>query len=314
MRRLALSSLTLVTIAFASACSSTSPGTTSTADAGTDAIVADTLVAEVADATDGGATAPCSEAPSDIPPGGICVLSVSGTVVDENGHPVVGKTISVCGSICFYATTDATGAFDALVGSHIVSGKYAVNVHGRPDHATTMERLPGGLMGDYAVATPYVSVTLPMTGAALPADGSSGGIVSDGDVTLSVPNATTFQLDPDDIELGAPGRLFRAAPIPSTLPPSWAVGAGITQLYALTPFTALPSNKLDITMANKSGFAAGAAVEFVRVGSNYFGSMEDAGSLVVVGTGTVSADGKTITSDAGQGLDEITFLGVRPKS
>jgi hypothetical protein len=298
----------LVVLASLVACSSASNSANPGGDAGSDVAVNDTNVVETS------GTAPCSESPSDIPPGSLCVLSVSGKVVDEKGNPVVDKSISVCGTVCFYSKTDATGAFVTQVGAHIVSIKYAVNVHGRPDYATTMERLPAGLTGDFTASAPYVAVTLPATGAALPADGSAGGSVADGDVTLSVPSATKFALDPDDIELGAAGRLFRAVAMPASLTPTWAIGAGLTQLYALTPFTATPTNKLDVTLANTSGLAAGSAVELVRVGSTYFGIKADAGALVVVGTGTVSSDGKTITSDTGQGLDELTFLGVRPKS
>jgi hypothetical protein len=107
--------------------------------------------------------------------------------------------------------------------------------------------------------------------------------------------------------------LLRAVPVPANDTPSWATTAGLRVLYALTPFSATPSARLDLTLANTTGLPAGTAVDLVRVGTNYFGAKEDAGQLVVFGSGTVSADGKTITSDAGKGLDEITFLGVRAK-
>jgi hypothetical protein len=49
------------------------------------------------------------------------------------------------------------------------------------------------------------------------------------------------------------------------------------------------------------------------LGDNYFSTPPNVGLLAVQAQAHVSADGKTIQTDPGEGIVELTWLGVRPK-
>lgn len=329
MRR-ALPSFSLAFLAlpiafFATACSSNGGG--GGAD-GTDSGVADTNgskdVGSGADTDPGDTNDDCTEDPADRPAGSACLRNVNGTAQDLTGKPLADLVISVCGAVCYYSKTDAKGAFQAHVGKWINHDHYAVLVHGRPDFASVYVKLPAPGAGDNVVMPQPVVVTkYDAIGPALPADGAAGSTIVAGDVTLKIPDGTQFELDVEDVANGAPGRLFRSAKWTATTPPDFAAAAGAGPLYALAPFDvkfckSAPCAKGDVvnaeaTIPNSTGLAAGAAVEFYELDTDLFGTPFNAANYKVVSTGKVSADGKTITTDAGQGISHLTWLGVRAK-
>ena len=75
-------------------------------------------------------------------PESVCLLEVTGRVVDENGAPVSGLVTSVCGPVCFNGESDANGAFRVLPGVHLDLRDYSATPHGRPARAGFYFQLP----------------------------------------------------------------------------------------------------------------------------------------------------------------------------
>ncbi len=83
-------------------------------------------------------------------------------------------------------------------------------------------------------------------------------------------------------------------------------------LWALAPFNLLASPKLAVRVANRTGMAPNAAVDFVVMGQEGLVAPLTAGRAIVAAAGHVSADGMSITTDPGEGISYVTWLGVRP--
>jgi hypothetical protein len=301
---------------FLFACSGSESGpSTSTSDTGT--ATGDT-------GSTGGDTAvmdstiePCSEDPSERPPGSQCVKTVTGKVVDPAGGTIpAGKLISVCGSICFFGETNADGTFTAKVGKYIKVSNFAASVHGRPDHASLYEKLPATMTEDIALANTMFIPAMPATGTAIPIDKDrivqTAQVVTHGDVTLSFPAGTTVDLDLEDVELWTDkkgGEHLRAVKVAEKDYPSFVKGSTVKALYAMTPFDAKFDKKVSVTIKN-TGMPDG-PVEIVALGNEFLKEPFTAGVLQVVGTGTAKSG--TVTTDTGVGLSYLTWLGVRPK-
>ena len=267
----------------------------------------------------------CSEAVEDRPPLSACVRHVTGSAVDPSGKPLADLVISVCGGICYFSKTGADGTFDAHIGRFINHTQFSVLVHGRPKYASLYDTLPAPAAGDLiALKNPIVVPLYDSIGKDLPADGSPAGSDTAGPVTVSWPAGTEFELDVEDVADTATGRMLKSAKWADlTKPPTFAVGKNVLALYGLAPFdmkvcTARPCDdtnlvKMSVTLTNETGLPAGTAVELIVLDTNLFSIPFSAGTGKVAATGTVSADGKTITTDAGQGLTSLTWIGVRKK-
>ena len=109
------------------------------------------------------------------------------------------------------------------------------------------------------------------------------------------------------------GRAFRVAPVPVTQAPPFARSPTPALLFALAPSSAKPSAKVGVQIASGGGLPAGSAVELFVLGDNFVDTPNNAGDAVVVATGHVSADGKTIATDPGEGIQLLTWIGVRKK-
>ena len=318
--------IALSTLAFAAfGCSSSSSGNNA---GGTDTggVQADT---GTGGADTGGDETPteedCSEAVEDRPPLSACVRHVTGSAVDPSGKPLADLVISVCGGVCYFSKTGADGTFDAHIGRFINHTQFSVLIHGRPKYASLYDTLPAPKSGDLiTITTPIVVPLYDAIGKALPDDGSPAGSDTAGPVTVSWPAGTEFELDVEDVADTTTGRMLKSAKWADlTKVPTFATGKSLLALYGLAPFdmkvcTTRPCDdtnlvKLSITLANETGLPAGTAVELVVLDTNLFGIPFTAGTGKVAATGTVSADGKTITTDAGQGLTSLTWIGVRKK-
>ncbi|GAC1353632.1 MAG: hypothetical protein NVSMB47_06420 [Polyangiales bacterium] len=324
-----LAALAVLTFGAASACSSSSTGLAPGGSAdtgttpGTDTGPSST---DVGAPVDDGAVADCSELPADRPAGSTCLRHATGKVVDEAGKPVPNLSVTVCGRVCYFGHTGDDGAFDVHVGHYIVVDRFNAVVHGVIDHASSDRPLPAvGADGTVVFDRPVPAPTFDKIGTALP-DPGVGGTVSAGEVTLVIPAGTELGLDPDVIEAGAAGRTFRSYRWKDSTLPTFATGSNVAALWALGPFDTqsckkVPCNgvvdtiKMGVSVANPSAatLPAGTAVEFVSLAVDLFSKPFNAGQMVVVATGKVSADGKSIDSDAGQGIATLSWLGVRKK-
>jgi hypothetical protein len=265
----------------------------------------------------------CNDDPRFRPPGGVCLEHVSGTVVDGTGAPVPSLSVSVCGPVCYYGESDATGAFDVEVLAHVIPKDYSTLPHGRPNRTSFYYQLPLDAAGSIAVGELRI-LDLPPTGPSLIVKSDKQGAplqtVTSGAITLTVPDGVSVKIDVEDIALGAEGKMFRALAIPADQRDHFAPPAlGLVALYALTPFevafvdaaTSDPA-LVQLEFDNEAALPADSKVEFLGLGSYLFPTWVPPAEFQVVATGTVSADGQKLVMGAGEGVPHLTWLGVRP--
>jgi hypothetical protein len=238
--------------------------------------------------------------------GGVCVDEVRGRVVDTSQKALPTMNVTVCGTSCFLGQTDAQGQFAVKVGASLQPGSSALLVHGRPTHGSTYLRLPG-LASVISFEAAAVVPELPPSGPILPADGGPASEVVSGPLTLSLADATAFELDVDDLDDGDAGRMLRVASVDPALVP-FATGALVA--LALAPFGARLSAPAGVSIAGVSGLAEGQRVEFFILDDELLADDGNrAGLPRVVATGEVK--GGVLKSDPGQGLDRLTWIAVR---
>src|SRR5581483_3936588 len=138
----------------------------------------------------------CSDSADGQPDGAVCVRSVSGTTVDENGAPLSGVFVTYCAGDCFYSTPGAAaGSFNIDVRAHVVPSDYAVEVHGRPERVSYYVSSPQPVNGVITLPAPLPVPSLPASGPTLARDGSAQ-MPDSGDVLLQLAAGTQVTLDP----------------------------------------------------------------------------------------------------------------------
>jgi hypothetical protein len=258
------------------------------------------------DAGDGGPT-PCTTTDA-----GVCVNDVRGRVVDDQGQPLAGLATTVCGNVCFFGHTDDAGAFDVQPYQGLDPADFAVIVHARPAHAGVYVPLPSPQVGVVDLAAPLVAPLYTVDGPPLP-DGTQGGTVTAGDITVTVPPGTTLMPSVEDVALGDLGTHLRVASVPVTKAPPFAAAAGnVVAVWALAPFELDAQPGLSISALNHVGMAAGSAVDFVVMGFDVVDLPFVGGKPVVEATGHVTADGSAFATDPGQRIQTMTWLAIRP--
>jgi len=278
-------------------------------------------IADTSDATpDSAAVDAIVDVATDVPPtcpigvdaaaGEQCVLNVSGRVLDIDDTVVGNQLVTVCGLECFFGRSDATGSFLVSPASFIPWGRYVVAIHGRPDHASAYVPLTMPVANDVAYDAPLRVPHYTDTGGLIPTT-ALGGSVTAGDVTLTIDPGTTLQFDIEDAELGPLGHSLRSVFVPLTSAPPFASEGRVVQVHALAPFDLVADRPMGLRVANRASLAAGAAVEFVAMGIELFMDPVNAGHAIMVATGHVSADGATVSTDAGQGIRTVTWIGLR---
>ena len=254
---------------------------------------------------------PCSTPVDMRPEGGTCVLRAEGKVTDSVGAALPQLIVTLCGPAqCFGGRADDAGAFTIGVGDFLQTENYAVHVDGRPDHAVDYLRLAHA--APEVVSTTMRSPTLAPSTVSLPADGAAASKITVGELTLLVAAGTKFDLDIADF--GAPeGRVLRVATVPLADAPSHSQLAKLDAVYALAPSGAKSSLKMGVMLANTAGLAPSVAVELLVLGDDYFSIPPSVGVFGVAAAAHVSPDGLTIQTDVGEGIRELTWLGVRRK-
>jgi hypothetical protein len=247
--------------------------------------------------------------PGTPPAGSMCTLSADAQLLDTKGAPVSGEIVLLCGlNLCSSPVrSNAQGkvVFDLCLNMKSPALKYL-------GHATYVSF--GAAMTQPVETFPAATlVALPSQGIALP---SGAGSVTSGPVTLQLASGTvtfdpTQPNDPNSVQ-------FRAAEMtPAQAPPGLDPTLGVKALWGLSPVNAKLGSPAALTVPNPdpTGWPAGTKVDFVLNGLDE--SPMPAvpyGGWGVIGTGTVSSDGKTITTDsgAGNGLPILGLVGVAP--
>jgi hypothetical protein len=243
---------------------------------------------------------------------GVCVNDVRGRVVDDQGQGLGGLPMTVCGLICFFGRTDDAGAFDVQPDYAIHPADFAVIVHARPAHAGVYVPLPSPQMGVVNLAAPLVAPLYTVDGPPLPS-GTTGGTVTAGDITVTVPPGTTLTPSVEDVALGDLGTHLRVASVPLSKAPPFAAAAGnVVAVWALAPFEMDAEPGISMSALNHVGMTAGTEVDFVVMGFDVVDLPFVGGMPVVEATGHVTADGSAFATDPGQRIRTMTWLAIRP--
>jgi hypothetical protein len=307
--------LSVLILASTSACGAGASGATasgqdasapgSDAAALRDAIAIPTSCDDPADARSSGAT---------------CVLEAKGRVEDLSGAPLDKTAMTFCGGQCFGTQSDTSGAYSIPIGVFLPTMDYAIHADGRPDHAVDYYRLSANEPS--VISLTMRLPTLPPSNVQLPPDGTPGSSVTVGDLTLQIPDNTFFDLDVEDFGT-ATGRILRVASVPLASAPSYATQANVDAIYAIAPSGAKArpdlnpgeqaTLKMGVSLMNSAQLPASAAVDFMVLGDDYASTPPTVGILALAASGHVSADGKIIETDPGEGISELTWLAVRRK-
>lgn len=240
-------------------------------------------------------------------PGAVCITSLKGKVVDENGKPIADLVTTACGDGCTFGKTDASGVASMAV--HRYMHKAAMMLHGRSTYATYYAAITGE--GDIDKGT-LILPRMPNEGVTIPEDGVATTLLS-GDVKLTLPQGVKVAID--KMELEEPSQQqYRALSVPLEKAPAFVDATSkIVALYALTPFATTFDPGVGVSIPNRTNLAAGAAVEFFSHGTEADDKYGTFASFTKVAEGHVSADGSVIQTDDGQRLSELSWLGVRLK-
>jgi hypothetical protein len=252
----------------------------------------------------------CTAASVCAPPGGgpppaawQCVKTVDATVLDSGHNPVTGFAATTCGkNLCTSAVSDGSGRLHFAVCEYMNMPAFKVEGGSKYISFATL------LSAEDAVVPPAVLARFPANGVAL----VSGMDASSGGVTLALPAGTAITIDPF---LSTDEQMFRAVTVPlADAPPSVDPTLGLEMLFGMAPLNArlVPSARL--TFANTAHWPARAEVELFLHGVDLAaGALAPYGGWAAIGTGHVSDDALTVSTDPGDGngVGELSLVGVR---
>jgi hypothetical protein len=237
----------------------------------------------------------------------LCVVSVQAELVDASGAGIAGQDLLVCGdNLCSLpGKTDSQGKTSFFLCQNMVAP--ALKFLGGASYVS----FASTVSQEDTTFSPITLVSLPSTGAAFPA---AGGNVVSGPVTLQVAAGSvgfdTTQPSTPDLQV------FRAAQVDvAKAPPGLSSTLGIKEIWGLAPVNATLTPSATLTIPNTAALPPASKVDV------YMNGVEPVampavpyGSWGPVGTGTVSQDGKTISTDPGpgNGIPILGMVGVRP--
>jgi hypothetical protein len=246
--------------------------------------------------------------------------SAKATIVDETGAPVVGTSIFICGlDLCSNpGMTQAAGA--AFISTTSLMKKPAFKYGDGVSYAEMA--IPLAMMstdfttGNMSLATGKLSDKTGM-------DLTPGTSVVSGDVTIKLDANASVNVLP-----AFTSSEFRSVSIPLTnvgpiLNPVMVnnMPANFKLLYGVTPAgtDVCPAAKVTVAlphaqmMPNDFGWAAGAMVEFWIMTTDAGQTYAPYAGWAKMSDGTVSADGKSVSTVDGQGFVDIENFAIRLK-
>lgn len=260
---------------------------------------------EMASSSTGIVTVPdCAGTSPDNPGAKVAVGTVKVKVQDQNGKALSDSDIDVqlCGSdLCLYGKS-SDGTYSISNG-----GKELVDPALKYGSQTGLSYLFWG--GTLPAAPDHDFGTI--TAVAL---GAPGGKLEKGATVSSA--GVTLELDPDariEQELLAPEDEFAAVvfkPVDGTFPPLAATTQSFDLIVGLGPADVDICPPAKLSFPNSEGWAANAQVELWVNGVKTYDNWAPYGTWSKVADATVSADGKTIATVAGQGVPALAAYGV----
>lgn len=239
--------------------------------------------------------------------GGQCVTTLDVTLVDPGGKPAAGIPVFACGTNLCTEPSPTDSAGHAHLAPCVTIASPALKVFDDP----TWTPFAAGLLGSGpSFAIPRLTVApLPVQGLRL----ANGANTSAG-VTLNVSGTVTFDLE----HTTASSQAFRAA----SVSPGWFAGTrldpgtlGLVLAWALAPLNTTLSPPAKLVVPNTPAWPAGAQVDVFLDGTDTTTATPVApwGAWGPIGSGHVSADGVSVSTDdgSGNGLPEVGLVGLR---
>jgi hypothetical protein len=230
-------------------------------------------------------------------------------IAGTDGSPAAAITTKVCGTnICSdIGQTDASG--NAVVDSQglgFIDPRFVYG--GGKTHGEFAVMLDANDMNP--AFGPVHAVTLPTFAEGVPMLPGMD-VTSDG-VTLSIPADADIDFDclvyTDQSQLGWRANAVDAGQF--NFPAVDTSGLNIEIVVALAPINTVVCPAAPLTVPNVAGWNANDAVDFYIHGHLTFNHYAPYGGWALVATGVVSADGATITTDAGQGIELLATYGL----
>ena len=242
------------------------------------------------------------------------VHSLTATIVELNGKPAANIGASLVGeNLCLNAQADAQGHISVVAdGNTFEDGRLMYGtgsvfmLFGAPLFSPSGD-------GNFDMGTLHTA-RLPDFAAGVPL--ALGQELTSGDVTIGLdPDAfVEFELlgAYDDCEQ----QNFRAVTVPpeSTNLPGVDEALGLEMMFGLAPIHTQICPPASLTVPNLPGWDAEADVEFLYYGTTiYYEDWAPWGGWAKMADGKVSADGSTVSTNDGEGMNEIGVIGVRLK-
>ncbi len=248
------------------------------------------------------------------------VKTFVGSVIDLDGNPAKQMLATVCGvDICIYGSTDDQGK--------VVTCDKQTNVCATGINPNQEIRRPAFKYGDGLGYAKFAQL-LPtdtsdydvgvVTTAALPPMSAGTAIVAGGDasvngITLSVAAGATVKIDKLTFETEESWR-FRAVEIPlAKSPPAVDPSLGFEIVVATTPIDTQFCPHAKLSVPNTPGWPSGSEVEIWMHGVSPDEEWAQYASWAKVSGGRVSADGKNVVSNDGEGVPLLSVFGIKKK-
>jgi hypothetical protein len=241
---------------------------------------------------------------------------VTAKLLDQNGKSVEGVPGTICGiNLCSEVHySDAAGilTIDATdAGMDFDEPRFNRGFFGR-EHTKISAFIPTKPSHDFGTVRVFA---LPSFAEGVPL--VAGADVTQAGVTLSIPAGGVVDIDTIKFT-EVSEQVFRAAVVDLTaFPPAELPGLdaalGLEVALALAPMDTHLCPAAGLRFDNVRGWAAGAEVEIFLHGTKVFDHYAPYGEWSKVADATVSADGKTVATVAGQGIELLGTLGAALK-
>lgn len=253
---------------------------------------------------------------------GVFVGTVTGRVLDGSGKPATARNgtspfLTICGSACISGDLQPEGTFTVSPNfCYLRGGYYPVPVfifHGEPAYANVVvDFVPrDARQVDHIAIDPTIYTMATADFAKAKYDEGFPFTLSDAKgFSLSAPAGAIELPFVEDKSISAGSADLQFFPLGKG-----KGGESLSALYVITPADSKIDPPATVRFPNTTKLAAGRAVELLSIGSLVTAKKFPPGTLGVIGTGRVSADGTVIESVPGtdSGLITTGWIGYRPK-
>ena len=239
---------------------------------------------------------------------------LAGTVLDTNGNPLFGATISIAGSAVTPQTTDANGSFQfqqPVTGDQLLIIDGTTIAAAQPPapsraFAKISINVNIGLGQSNVLPRPIYLAPIPMDGSVPTVDPTVGATVTSPNapgVSLVIPGNNVAQFPAG--ALTSPVALTTiSANFATVVPPKFLQPQ---HLVSLEPSGTIFSQPVQLTIPNVDQLPAGVGVYIISENS-------ETGAWEIDGAGTVSSDQTSIVTNPGMGITHFSTVFAAPTS